>query len=365
VKPHFGSGLARRGARVIVIIGAAAVCLLPLGARAQVAGGLEFAEGTSVVVEFAGGSSTAFATVTLIDRGAATAVAFSAILEDEDGQDVSASVSIAPDPGVLAQGSVTRVRLTITSSSPGTTAFGHIVATPSIGGQAAVAPMETGPPVSRTFQPEMIAFAAGIIAIAFVLIRAIFLGWGTDESFSLSDTMGKPGWSFSESWASTLTVALAIAGTVAASTVLPPEPLRLSTVGYVGLNLFFGGLTVFAPLVYVAFRSHHHVDDPTKHSSTHGYVGGFLAAATVTVWAVFGQLFTLAVAADEIAVRYNLKSFARWGVVGAVVVAGYLVVRYAWTSIPWTISDQKVEVFETIDGVTTQIEDPPRSWSLL
>jgi hypothetical protein len=366
VKPHSWSTIARLGVRVLVVMPAAVLFLLPLTARAQVVGGLEFAEGTAIVAEFGGGSSTASATVTLVNRGAATAVAFSAILEDEDGQDVSGSVSIAPNPGVLDARSVTRVVLTITSSSPGTEAFGQVVVTPTIGGLPAIAPMEVGPPVSRSFQPELIAFAAGVIALAFVWIRAIFLGWGTDETFSLSDKMGQPGWSFSESWASTLTVALAVVGTVAASSVLPPEPLRMSTIGYIGLSLFFGGLTVFAPIVYVAFRSHHPVTDPDEHSSTHGYVGGFLAAAAVTLWAAFGQLFTLGVAADEIAVRYSLKSFARWGMVGAVVIAGFLVVRYAWTSIPWTISDQKVDVVEMVDGVQeTRTEGSPRPWSLL
>lgn len=358
----------RRAALRALVVSAGLLALFasPLTAHAQGVGGVQFPEGSFVAVEFGGGSSSAATTVTVVNRGASTAVAFTAVLEDENGQDVSGSFSIAPEPAVLDENSVTRVVLTITTVAPDERVFGQIVVTPTIGGAPAIAPMSAGPPVSRTFQPELIAFATGVIALAFVWIRAIFLGWGTDESFSLSSKMGQPRWSFSESWASTLTVALAVLGTVAASSVLPPSPLRMSTIGYVGLSLFFGGLTVFAPLVYVAFRSHHHVDDPSTHSSTHGYVAGFLGAAVITLWAAFGQIITLAIAADEIAVRYNLKTFARVGLIGAVLVAGMLVIRYAWTSIPWTISDQKVDAIETVDGIeTTTSRDDPRPWSLL
>jgi hypothetical protein len=107
---------------------------------------------------------------------------------------------------------------------------------------------------------------------------------------------------YSKSFASTLTAAGALLGTVIAASVLPEETTTLSKAAFVALNLIFGVGVVVAGLVYTAFQRGVWTDvkpekddeEPTRQQrKMEGTVAGFLGASLITVWAVFGELLTI------------------------------------------------------------------------
>jgi hypothetical protein len=102
-----------------------------------------------------------------------------------------------------------------------------------------------------------------------------------------------PKWSF-DSWATTLTAAGGILGTVLGAATLPEIPREIDKETLVRLNLLFGLLVVVGPFVFEAIRN------PTVSPAAQdaGYTGWnltLLLACAITGGAVFGELATLGV----------------------------------------------------------------------
>ncbi|HUK67318.1 MAG TPA: hypothetical protein VLW50_00935 [Streptosporangiaceae bacterium] len=145
-----------------------------------------------------------------------------------------------------------------------------------------------------------VPWAGLVIGISFVIAAAVaFMGevsskkrWG--ELMTLR--LGPANWDFSNSWGSTFAAVGALLGTVLSAGVLTGTNTRLmSSGGYAGCNLFFGGLVVIAPFVFTATRK----KDPTEPApdgSGVAYDGAalfFLVASAVTLWAVIGELWVV------------------------------------------------------------------------
>jgi hypothetical protein len=130
--------------------------------------------------------------------------------------------------------------------------------------------------------PATIPIVAIVLAAGLTLLSLVGL--------SRKPSVGRAKWSFSDSWASTLTAAGAILGTAVGTTLLPDEPIILGKSTYIVLNLLFGFLVLLAPLVFESLRG------------TSGTVGtqAFLIAATITLIAVLGELMTILVFAMDI-----------------------------------------------------------------
>jgi hypothetical protein len=169
---------------------------------------------------------------------------------------------------------------------------GQLVVT---GGRAPVArAVEITPaPQPWTNWPTVIVIGT---AIAFALL---LFGVGLKANLALDHKAPGPKWSF-DSWATTLTTAGAVLGTVLGAATLPDVPRQLSKDSLVGLNLLFGVLVVVGPFVFQALRSPS-VKESDQDAGFYGTNGTLLVACAITGAAVLGELATLALLGWELA----------------------------------------------------------------
>lgn len=102
-----------------------------------------------------------------------------------------------------------------------------------------------------------------------------------------------------KSWATTLTAAGALLGTVLGGVTFPPYPEQISKESLVNLNLFFGALVVIGPFLFQVLRRRT-VSEGDRKAERFGTNLTLLLTSTVTLWAVFGQLAAFALLAWEL-----------------------------------------------------------------
>jgi hypothetical protein len=168
-----------------------------------------------------------------------------------------------------------------------------------------------------------------VVALVLVVSGWIIAALSDGVNASYRDRMGVAKWSFSESWASTLTASGAILGTILAAQLLPDpeEAKRVPKDAFIMLNLMFGVIIVIAKSVYNTFRFE-------NNGEYEGFVGFFLVASTMVLWAVLGQLLALWYLLDEITFPSGLF-YATFKIL--LVLAGTLAGLYGVGSIPWTL----------------------------
>jgi hypothetical protein len=251
-----------------------------------------------------------------------------------------------------------------------------------------------------------ITVGTGLAALVLVVLAAAreFSRWGY--------RMGSPTWEFGKSWASTISVLGALLTTVLASSALPkPEATNQqaadAAVALAGVSLLFGLLALLAPALYQAIgtravpsepevpiiegsstpaeraaakRAHWDLRmkvidpiapdaDPDPKAYFVGFVGGYIAACVLTVWAVLGQLGTIIVLLLPQLEASALTPEATWIFRLCLVGAMVLVVIYALNTIPSVIRDQSLAPghFHIMghDGRTVRTVNVPRQWALM
>jgi hypothetical protein len=184
----------------------------------------------------------------------------------------------------------------------------------------------------------LVVFGPMIGSAAFVGVR-----WATlrNGPCDLTSRLGPANWDFSKSWGSNITVLGALLGTLLASGALP-DPPSIPKPTYAGLNVLFGVLVLVAPLVYTATQSpvEVHMTNPNKEPQYQGYVGSFLVSSAVTIWAVVGELITVALLFREIERAKSLPTGSLWLLYFLVAVAGILLAFYAWRTMRWILERQ-------------------------
>lgn len=222
---------------------------------------------------------------------------FRVILEDSDGKSVTSTVKVSGGTiAPLAGNDVARYRLQLEGGSK---ASGQLVATAPALAPATV-PLSLG---EKSIADRGVNGALLIpLVAALVLIAVAF--FTVVKPVSLTAPLGTLELKFSESFASTLTTTGALLGTIISASVLPEETVIFSKEGFTGLNLIFGIAVVVAGLVYSAVQKpvwKDIKDEATKQErKLQGFVGPFLLAALITVWAVFGELWTLWLLVEEL-----------------------------------------------------------------
>lgn len=170
---------------------------------------------------------------------------------------------------------------------------------------------------------------------AAVLFMVILMAGLADR---LGKRLGPANWSFTDSWASNLTVLGGILGTLLASGALSEPTRHLTTETYAGLNVMFAVIAVVAGFVYLAVRKTVQVTGAAgKEVQYQGYVLTFCIASTLSIWAVLGQLGTMFLVLDEIHAQGALSLAPTAVFTGLLVVAGFAVFAYAWTTIDATV----------------------------
>jgi hypothetical protein len=154
---------------------------------------------------------------------------------------------------------------------------------------------------------------------------------------------------FSTSFASTLTAVQALLGTVIAASVLPEQTTTLSQAAFIALNLIFGAGVVVAGLVYAALQvpKWTDVDPPAGQQVTRqrvqmeGTVTGFLIASFVTIWAVFGELWTMWLLFDELSQDQGFSATALLVVKIMIGISAVTVAVYTVTRIPSIVDSER------------------------
>jgi hypothetical protein len=152
----------------------------------------------------------------------------------------------------------------------------------------------------------------------------------------MSDPMGEVNWSFSNSWASSMTAGGAFLGTILAASVIPASAVPFSPGALAGLNLLFGFIIVLAPLTFSASSRINKPAPPDTGPDYVGYVGLFLVAVGLTIWATLGELATIAILLDELQ-SGTLSSALTWLFFVLLLISIAGIGCYAWGTIQATI----------------------------
>lgn len=132
----------------------------------------------------------------------------------------------------------------------------------------------------------ILAWAAAVAVVTAVGVIMALQGVGSKAfSFSLPTTSVQ--WDFKGSWTSTATAASALLTGILQKTGLFNETSTIPQTCTV-LSLFFGFLVVFAPILHNAVQFW---DNEKK--GPFSYIGLYLLASMVIVWAALGQLGTM------------------------------------------------------------------------
>jgi hypothetical protein len=232
------------------------------------------------------------------------------------------------------------VKLTPTKSDP--TFKGSL----TVGGNG-VAPgaiaLSLSPSKSAPNWLYFLLIGTALAALVVVVLRycVFWVAQETSRRPKLTTPLGPVNWDFSKSWASNLTVVGALLGTILAAGVLPDET-AVTKATYAGLNLFFGILILVAPLAYVAMQREKQltVGREVTEPQYRGTVFWFLAASTLTLWAVAGELGTVGFLFRDIRSAQSLPDAAVVAMWALVIAAALLLLIYAWTSMRAILRDQ-------------------------
>jgi hypothetical protein len=312
-------------------------------AAAQTGPSLQFSDEDELAVTLPEkGKSTTASVVVENQTDESIQLEFAVLLEDEDG-DATNSISVAPIDGASLDPHQTgRFELTFSAAESTGELSGELVARGKDAGPA-VRPLRLRESAGLASWFNGVIFGPLIFAALFVCVRWALLGV---KDAMLTNRLGPANWDFSGSWASTLTVLGALAGTVLSAGVLPEETQRLTKASYVALNLIFGTLIVFAPVVYAATRRptqtnlHPGSADADKEIQYQGFVWSFLLASGITLWAVVGEMATIGLLIVELHGEKSISTAALyilWGVLGA---GALLILYYCWNTIRWMIESK-------------------------
>jgi len=247
------------------------------------------------------------------------------VVVDDDGNDI--------DPPKLAAKGVGRYRLVLRGSGMGKDVSGELVARDAAE-PPAVASATLGLSVSPKSFADQGVTAALIVALGLAVIIVV-IAWGAVADWaSPGRQLGALALDFQTSFASTLTAAGALLGTVVAAGVLPEETVNLPKTAFVALNLLFGVAIVAAAFLYAATLTSDWAEkegDPTKEVQTlQGRFGPYMGACLITLWAVFGELWTLWLLIDELGQDQGFSSFGTFVLKALILASAVGVIPYTF-----------------------------------
>jgi uncharacterized membrane protein YfcA len=286
-------------------------------------------------------------------------VDFSALLEDSDGDPVV--ISATPAPATIPANRVQRFEVTFDKISNEGALSGQLVAS-----AADVAPgtvkVEIAPKRDVTSDLNLVLILPLIFALLFMIARYETLQPATGAAWSTR--LGAVNFDFSKSFASTITVAGAILGTVLTASVLPATTLRLTKDEYTGLNLLFAVMVVLAGVVFAASERPARKSDPEpdKERKYEGSVGAFLVSAGLVIWAVLGQFACLVLITLELAAADKFTDVAIAMFLLLLVAAAITVLVYAYKRIYWVIENKSAAGGRRNGGTPSQATS---NWSML
>jgi hypothetical protein len=262
-------------------------------------------------------------------------------------------------PKTAVANGATRIAVTLKGLHGLTTeaVTGQLVVT---GGVAPVArAVSITPPLRPKWDWPSVIFRSAVAVFVTLLMIGVLAG----RRKLLKPAPG-PKWSFS-SWATTLTAAGGILGTVLGAATFPEVPRLIDKDTLVRLNLLFGVLVVVGPFVYQALRN------PSVRATDQeaGYTGWnvtLLIACAVVGAATFGELATLGILGWELTGGGAWGETVKWGVIVLEVLAAFY---FFTTVVELVTTDWKEEAKKAKDAarertfsivLTDAMASPPR-----
>lgn len=136
-------------------------------------------------------------------------------------------------------------------------------------------------------------------------------------------------WSFTDSWLTNVTALTAILGTVLTSSGILEDLLpRIAKGQLLAMNVLFGGLVLFAPVIYSALAVWKR-DGPTTEFYPLGRVVGLIVASTASVAGSIGVILTLII----VTAAADTAEWVKYPIVTILAVVGVVVLAYAYV---WT-----------------------------
>ncbi|MFE7549535.1 hypothetical protein [Streptomyces gardneri] len=175
---------------------------------------------------------------------------------------------------------------------------------------------------------------AAVLALLVCLLMAVpatFFGKPRDDWERAPLDIDSP-WSVKDSWLTNITALGAVVGTILSTTGFLTDWLPGVDLGrFLGMNLLFGGLILFAPIIYSAscyWGWPEQKDEKGKVTRSfkpvaHGW--GLVVAAYATLFGVFGQLATIVV----LVVSAAADQWTKWALYVLVAVAAFFVGLYS------------------------------------
>jgi hypothetical protein len=297
----------------------------PAAVQAQ-ARGLEIVNPDELAVGLGNGSAITSVWVRNTTGGEVTP-RYAALVEDDEGAGVRLKVyavddedaRLDPQP-VLKAGAVNRYRLKLEGSPKRlpVDSSGELVVS-GVGENGEVVGSSSSIALSASKKVVPSAGVTGTLLWPLLPAALLVLGVGSGFMFWKKQRPGTPlpsGVDFKEGFASAITGAGAVLGTILAASVLPEETAPLSKEAFAALNLVFGIGIVVAGLVYTALQALTWApvkDNANKEQrATQGNLFGFLAASVITVWAVLGELWVTLLLLEELGSSQGFSEAAVW-----------------------------------------------------
>lgn len=300
-----------------------------------------------VSVELSDGATTATKLVTIANDGPSSVPVTFRIIAPDAAVDVH--IGTEPAERMLPPASVTSFTLTFAPTSTAEDVTGRLVAEASTDKSAPLtSPASVDFELLAARETTWWAQAVAICSLGLAALITLLRMWTIKPASSyvrssrrvkLSAKMGPVNWKFGDSWASNLTAAGALLGTVSGASLLPERRLYVSEDWFTALNLFFGALVVVAPFVYASVRvANKPYPAGDKEPEYVGFVGTFLLCCAITLWAVLGEILTIGLFLMEAQSVFPAGALIAAGVVLAVIFV--LAIWYAWNTMRWTVEAQ-------------------------
>jgi hypothetical protein len=262
------------------------------------------------------------------------------------------TAEVKPSRLTLNKGPEVKVfQLTVTPDTSNRDTSGGVTFTATAGGAAppAVLPLVIKPEQHHDLWAALLIFLPLGVAV-------LLVGLGVLRVTNRKRTLGPANWSYSESWATSLTLVGALLGTILGAGVLPDELDLFSKAGYSAFNVLFGMLVLVAPLVYAAAQNR--LQDAADGTPQYqGATWAFAVASIVTMWGVLGELATVGLLFREIEKAGGLSTGLV--VLGSCILVAIIIVAgiYTWRRIGF--------ILRPPPGAAPGAVAPAEAWSLL
>ena len=183
-----------------------------------------------------------------------------------------------------------------------------------------------------------IAIFGGFSIAALIVLTCVAIV--RHHGYRFSDPLGAAKWDFSSSWASNITVAAAVFGSITQFVGFPDRPVHDTKTSYLTLAFLGIAFVTVAPFFYRTF-SRVIVEKPKDSDVTlmiQGGVGGFLVASATTLSGVFMQIITQFFLVDEIGLVLPNAGILVWIMRALLIAVGIGVIVYSSNTILGTIA---------------------------